>query len=352
MSNQIVRCVRRIRAGIDKWDVPAPRRRAAERDLLAMLETGVESERLGELKSEVHGLKGAISDLVVEIQNGYALPKAILATSRRGWTRAKAVEAFGSIARALDEAHALAAEVGVGLGASLDAGATPAWALDIEDDQEFVHVIIDQRALADLVLPAIEAFRVPRTKKIEFSEVGGMCFGHVLHDRQRVHGRGEATTSSIHVSWCVTQLRARMHENYVQPNPDSERAIVESAEIMMPHVRFLGGFHSHPWKRQRYERKSGIAQMREDSGWELSDGDRAYLRKEVASLDTIGKRPLVEIVIGIAEMERRRELEHDSNGAHTFQFVVGDMALVVAAYAIRRDGEARPVQRLTCWWRN
>jgi len=348
--------VTKIRSLVDKIDTDAghhKRSRRLQKDLLTLIATGSVPTTLRALQKK-WGMKKPIAELERAIaSNEFAIPKALHATQTLDWTPKQATKEFGQVLRVVREAQNLGGKLGVlipELVLGSGNGRLPAFATELEDRLQHVEVVLEQRAVAALVLPAIEAYMVPKNKKDHFTEVGGICFGHAISCSKPTHGKGEARRTCFHVEFCTTELRARMTEDEVHPSPLSERVLDSASGVLLPHLEFLGGFHSHPYKRKKWGKSSSMAQMKGAEGWDLSEGDRKYLRREANGPTIEGKPPRLEIVVTVAEMKRLAK--PGAGYRHTFPFCVGRLRVILAAYHVRSDGEARPVDRLVCHWRS
>jgi len=139
------------------------------------------------------------------------------------------------------------------------------WLAEVEERFEEVEVIFNNQALQDMLLGVIETYKVPKSKKIPYSEVFGLTLG--MASRQKVNKKGSGTRTKwfVYIDKAVPQIRAVGKKDSVIPNMDSIEAVVETASSMFPQLEVNGDYHSHPYRT--------LPRLKRVRGWEASGDD-------------------------------------------------------------------------------
>jgi hypothetical protein len=185
-------------------------------------------------------------------------------------------------------------------------------------------LILEPAAIADILRSALEGYLVP-TEKHKYTEVFGLCFGHVRAPT-RVGSHPIVT-----VKRCPAQLRAKMSRRFVVPNELSEEVHVAIDQLLTPGIELVGDFHTHPSRSNR-------AMLAGQGAWWFSPGDEQFNITWTKRIRRRGHRPLVGIIAGVGAITKSPAPPAGSLGPHTAQFAALGCHIVVAAYRILEDG--------------
>lgn len=238
--------------------------------------------------------------------------------------------------RTHDAAYLLNLSARAGVSLEHLAKEAPAWAkARAEAERENLTVLLDDRAVEDLLLAALESYAVsPPGRGRRYTEVYGLCFGT---SRTRT-AQNSPTHTLLSVERVVTQLRAVGTASSVSPNDKSARIHRTVAERFFAKLELLGDYHTHPW--------ASLSTLESKRGWQLSRADREHIRGWVQE-DHGGARPRFCLVVAITRGKRTgtfsKRLEDNR-----IRFSVHGYFIHVAAYRIQQDGECTEQVRLAC----
>jgi hypothetical protein len=172
----------------------------------------------------------------------------------------------------------------------------PPWTFDVDEMHEEVIVWLDDRAIEDIVLVALEAYAVPK-RGIKFTETYGICFGSIkpMEEKKQAHGRH--TTRYINITSVHIQLRAEMFPNKVTYDLRSLETQMAVATHVFPQLDIVGDFHTHPYKT--------VKELKKLKGWRYSGSDEDCIGEWVTPLRRMGYHPRTSLIVGIAEGTKR-----------------------------------------------
>lgn len=172
----------------------------------------------------------------------------------------------------------------------------PPWAFGIDEIHEEITIWLDDRAIEDIVLVALEAYAVPR-RGVQFTETYGICFGSTKSTEEKRHAHGYHTTRYIHVGSVHIQLRAELYTNKVTYDLRSLESQMAVATHLFPQLDIVGDFHTHPYKNTQ--------ELRTLKGWRYSAADEAGIPTWVTPLKQMGYHPRTSLIVGIAKSSKR-----------------------------------------------
>ena len=208
---------------------------------------------------------------------------------------------------------------------------------DVDGALEDLVVHLDDRAVEDILLAAMESYAVSAGRGKPYTEVYGICFGN-RRDKP-MHGRHPGIRRILRISRIVTQLRARATATMVMRNDKSSRVHRHIAEQFFEDLELLGDYHTHPYKNARV--------LRERHGWLPSPSDRADILKWSRAVREDGARPRFSLVVAIAEGERTG-VPIKRIAPNRIEFSIQKHFIQIAAYRIRFDGECDDDVELSC----
>jgi hypothetical protein len=174
--------------------------------------------------------------------------------------------------------------------------AGPDWTFDVDEKHEEIVVWLDEKAIEDIVLVALEAYAVPR-RGVAFTETYGICFGSTKSTEEKRLAHGKHTVRHIDVESVHIQLRAECYSNKVTYDLRSLEAQMEVAKVLFPQLDIVGDFHTHPYKT--------VTELRKNRGWRYSPADEAVIPTWVDPLRAKGYHPRASLVVGIATGGKR-----------------------------------------------
>lgn len=172
----------------------------------------------------------------------------------------------------------------------------PDWVFDVDERHEEIVIWLDDRAIEDIVLVALEAYTVPR-KGLKFTETYGICLGTVKSTEQIRQPAGKFTLRHIDIRSVHIQLRAVGFSNKVTYDLRSLETQMAVAAYLYPKLDIVGDFHTHPYETAE--------QLREVEGWHFSPSDEACIPEWVQPLKQMGYHPRTSLIVGIAEGTKR-----------------------------------------------
>jgi hypothetical protein len=174
--------------------------------------------------------------------------------------------------------------------------AQPDWSFDVDELHEDIVVWLDDKAIEDIVLVALEAYAVPR-RGVKFTETYGICFGSTKTTEEKRQTRGKHSTRYLHVSSVHIQLRAEGYSNKVTYDLRSLETQMAVAKRLFPQLDIVGDFHTHPY--------ATVDELRALKGWRYSPADEACIPAWVQPLRKMGYHPRASLLVAIASGGKR-----------------------------------------------
>jgi hypothetical protein len=174
--------------------------------------------------------------------------------------------------------------------------ARPDWAYDVDEGHEDVVIWLEDRAIEDIVLVALEAYAVPR-QGVKFTETYGICFGSTksVDETRLAHGRH--VTRYVNISSVHIQLRAECYSSKVTYDLRSLETQMAVATHLFPQLDIVGDFHTHPYK--------DVNELRAAKGWNYSRADEVGIPTWVTPLKQMGYHPRMSLIVAVAKGGRR-----------------------------------------------
>jgi hypothetical protein len=198
------------------------------------------------------------------------------------------------------------------------------WSFDVDEMHEEIVVWLDEKAIEDIVLVALEAYAVPR-RGVAFTETYGICFGSTKSTEEKRLAHGKHTIRHIEVESVHIQLRAEGYSNKVTYDLRSLEAQMEVAKVLFPQLDIVGDFHTHVYKT--------VKELREATGWSFSRADEAVIPTWVDPLREKGFHPRASLIVGVASGGKR--ITKPGRMRHNvFRFSVNKYHFYVACFRI------------------
>jgi hypothetical protein len=201
------------------------------------------------------------------------------------------------------------------------------WTFVVDEMHEEIVVWLDEKAIEDIVLVALEAYAVPR-RGVTFTETYGICFGSTktTEEKRLAHGRHiirHVDVDSVHI-----QLRAECYSNKVTYDLRSLETQMEVAKILFPQLDIVGDFHTHVYRT--------VKDLREARGWSFSSADEAVIPTWAEPLREKGYRPRASLIVGVAS-GGKRILKPGRLRHNVIRFCVNKYHFYVACFRIIGD---------------
>jgi len=283
-------------------------------------------------RSKLHGFKTHLRSLERHLQEDSHLPECLCARYKYKVSETKARRRFRIGDRDWRYIHALAQDLGRDLDLLIPFIQYEFfhWHDVLEQDLVTLEVILDPRALDDLLVCALEGYLSPKLNRRKGYEVYGLCLGMVRDEYTRARRNGIAITRYVSVMRCQPQLSAEGTAKYVLPNDRSVKAIVDATGALFPQHRVVGDFHSHPYV--------DLAEMRQRKGWRYSVADQEHNEEMSQVLKSMGHPPTVGLIVAVTRCRQRIERSHYRKEKNTIQLSAGDCRVVLGAFHTLESG--------------
>ena len=171
------------------------------------------------------------------------------------------------------------------------------WQFAVDEVHEEVAVWLDDRAIEDIVLVALEAYAVPKGKGVRFTETYGMCFGSTKATEEKRQALGKHITRYIYINSVHIQLRAEGYSNKLIYDLRSLETQMAVARHLFPQLDIVGDFHTHPYR--------DVEELKLAKGWLYSTADEASIPSWASPLRKMGYHPRTSLIVAIAKGGRR-----------------------------------------------
>jgi hypothetical protein len=170
------------------------------------------------------------------------------------------------------------------------------WTFGVDEMHEEIIVGLDNKAIEDIVLVALEAYAVPR-RGLKFTETYGICFGSTKTTEEKRVAHGKHLIRHVDVDSVHIQLRAECYSNKVTYDLRSLETQMEVAKILFPQLDIVGDFHTHVYRT--------VQELKESRGWSYSASDEDVIPTWVDPLREKGYHPRASLIVGVATGAKR-----------------------------------------------
>lgn len=191
-----------------------------------------------------------------------------------------------------------------------------------------VTVVVEEKAFMSILISAIESFPtkfypgknrrplgVPRE-----GEVSGLLFG------QRILKRPGVSIMNVAIALPSVMFEKRTSAS-IDKSLHHEDRIIEVLS-MFPSYEFLGGYHSHVYRSEDFDKKASVMNSEDDSETAM------YMASEY-------RLDLIEVIIGLTCQERRSKVSPTYVADNIINNCCGKYKYSLAAYYSQcRDGNA------------
>jgi|GEM_PF-1834218 len=202
------------------------------------------------------------------------------------------------------------------------------WRHAVDELHEDVTILLDERAIRDTLLLALEAYAVPKGKGAPFTEVYGICFGSTRSNEERRRGHGKHTSRYVSVRGVWTQVRAEGFSNRVTYDLRSLDTQMTVVNYLIPQLDIVADFHTHPYDEVRHLLKY--------KGWRYSSADESTMPSWVAQLRSNNYHPVASLIMALAK-GKRKICTPGKIRPNVVRFSVGKYHVYLAGYRICGD---------------
>lgn len=219
-------------------------------------------------------------------------------------------------------------------------GAVIDWKAEVDGSREDIEIWISQDAMEDIFAISLEGYLVSAGRGKPFTEVYATCFGSMKEERFSDPESGIWYMRHFHIDKILPQIRSKATPASVLPSRKTlEKAHLQVAASVFPHLAYLGDFHTHP-----YPSAAAIAR---DKLWRLTRADRIYTRENLPMMLELGCPDRVMLILALGRGRRVRSKKYLQG--HVQPFKVGPCICYLAGYKVLDNGQASSERiRLHC----
>jgi hypothetical protein len=199
------------------------------------------------------------------------------------------------------------------------------WQFEVDEGHEEVVIWLDDRAIEDIVLVAMESYAVPKGRGSKYTETYGICFGSTKSTEEKRQAHGRHTIRYIHIDSVHIQLRAEGYSNKVTYDLRSLDTQMEAVKHLFPQLDIVGDFHTHPYR--------DLDQLKALKGWNYSHDDETNIPDWASPLREMGYQPKTSLVVAIAR-GGKRVARPNRVKPNVIRFSVGKYHFYLACYRI------------------
>jgi hypothetical protein len=171
------------------------------------------------------------------------------------------------------------------------------WQFEVDERHEEVLIWLDDHAIEDIVLVALEAYAVPKGRGLKYTETYGICFGSTKSTEEKRQAHGRHTVRYIHISSVHIQLRAEGSSNKITYDLRSLDAQMEVARHLFPQMDIVGDFHTHPYR--------DVDELKQVRGWHFSRDDETNIPEWALPLRKRGYQPRTSLIVAVGKGGKR-----------------------------------------------
>jgi hypothetical protein len=202
------------------------------------------------------------------------------------------------------------------------------WQFDVDARHEETVICLDDRALEDIVLVALEAYAVPKGRGSRYTETYGICFGSTKSTEEKRQAHGRHTVRYIHINSVHIQLRAEGYASRITYDIRSLETQMDVAKQLFPQLDIVGDFHTHPYR--------DVDEIKTLKGWQYSRDDEVNIPDWASPLRKMGFQPRVSLIVAIGKGGKRMARPSRVR-PNVIRFSVGKYHFYLAGYRIIGD---------------
>ncbi|MFC2091356.1 hypothetical protein ACFLTD_01145 [Elusimicrobiota bacterium] len=277
-------------------------------------------------EGNVRGLKTRISRLYTYLRKFSNVPEAFCARYKYRMSSHRVRRRYNISGRTWNYIHELAADMDFNLQYRLPLMDFKKfnWYEELEEDLIFTDIVLDARALNDMLVATYEGYLAPRKKRRKGCEVYGLNMGMIRNTEVMAKRKGITIQRYVSVLRSAPQISANAARWWVEPNDQAIEAVIRANMTLYPQDQILGDFHSHAydtWKDLLF-----------NEGWNYSKSDQRYNYAYSAMFAQSGNPISLAFIVAIAKSKRKIKRRHFRGKKNMIQLRVGKCSVIVAAY--------------------
>lgn len=202
------------------------------------------------------------------------------------------------------------------------------WRFAVDERHEDMTIRLEDRAIGDMLLLALEGYSVPKGKGTPFTEVYGICLGSTRSTKDSRRGHGKHISHYIHLRGVRTQVRAEGFVDRVDYDLRSVETQMAVMDYLMLGADIVADFHTHPYETDR--------ELVKQKGWRFSEADETTMPPWVAQLKDKHFHPKASLIMALAKGQRRIRAPRLIK-PNVVRFSIGKHHFYLAAYRICGD---------------
>ncbi|MFC2061610.1 hypothetical protein ACFLUV_03780 [Elusimicrobiota bacterium] len=277
-------------------------------------------------KHRIRGIKKQVIQLIRYLREFSNVPEAFCAKYKYKMSSHRVKRRYNISKRTWEYIHRLASEADFNMQyqlSLLDFKKFP-WYERLEETMIFTDIVLDIRALNDMLVAIYEAYLAPRKKRRKGCEVYGLNLGMIRTTEVQAERKGITIQKYISVMRSAPQISATADWSNVKPNDQAVQAVIKANMTLFPHNQILGDFHSHPYATWN--------ELLRSEGWEYSEGDQTENYTLARRFAQQGHPISLTFVVAIAKAKRKIKRRHFRGKKNMIQLRVGKCCAIVAVY--------------------
>ena len=273
--------------------------------------------------------------------DGCRLPAAIYEAYRYEYDFDNALRTRNISRRLVQKYRKLTATAGRGMGYwQRSSTVLVDWKAEVDGSREDIEIWIGQDAMEDILAISLEGYLVSAGRGKPFTEVYATCFGSMKEESLSDPEKGIWYTRHFHIDKILPQIRSKATPASVLPSIKTlERAHLQVAATVFPHLAYLGDFHTHPYP--------SAAKIVRNQFWRLTESDRACTRENMSMMLGLGCQDRVMLILALGKGRRIRDRKYLPD--HVQPFKVGPCVCYLAGYKVLGNGNTSSERiRLHC----
>jgi hypothetical protein len=334
MVPALITCSKKIEEDLIRLFGSKPR--LLRKYLWSLLQTVLTTEAQPDLAQlsdsrQVRGLHMHLKQLLVCLRKNPNVPRGICAHYEYNMSSNQARKRYRVTGAEWAYVHDLANRLGFEFEAHIPY-AEHVWHDKLEEEVVNIEVLLDPRALNDMLVAAYEGYMSPRRIRQWGYEVFGINLGMIREEFIRKKGSGMSTLQYVYIIRSQPQLSAVGAYREVDPSPKSLKAVISVSRTLFPQYEVVGDFHSHIYR--------DFKELEYCRGWDFSDADQKMSPEWARQIREMGgtNRFVAAFVVAMARSAYKVNLSRYKKQLNTLQTTVGDCRVVVAVYRILRSG--------------
>ena len=195
------------------------------------------------------------------------------------------------------------------------------------DKEKEIFIIIKEEALMEMVLSALEGFAIKNLEKKKYQnrylEVYGLLWGSLV----KYSGNDNDIENYIYtISHLSIDTTAKRSKDSVESNDDALILKKDVITSFWPHYRFLGDFHTHPYKRRK---NFDYKDIDKDKLYDFTKYDFAFIKDDAEFWYEHNYR--VGVVMTIIDMQNKSDIIRQVKD-NLIMFNLGNYRLWVKGY--------------------